>query len=940
MSYFINDGSLFRSKWGSWLIGTHSVSLNRSLFISVAADVPSDPLETPEKRLAAINVCVAQKINVIYLDMFQYLGSTNSTATHISRIQSFIAACSVLNIAVWAFSGAMDWSKSALQGWVAANITGHITDYNSSSTSDQRFSGFMLDVEYWLDGTQTATNGLAGLNGLINTMRTSLGLPVGAFAAPFLMDNSRLNITYNGNSKQEGAHLMDVASAIVVGSYRRYALPFSNQSGQIQLMQPWIDYAATGVANLYCGYETNDLGDPNVSYFQSTYSDLYTQEAIINTQFAATQKFKGSAIHDYAGFGALYPDAAYITGAGSSIPRAMYTWAETEALDPGQDPLVSPAKRAAVAQWCNDRGVTVAFLDIRNYVQLPAATSAKLVKMRDMVARLNAVGCKTYAMSYDLAWLDGTKMAYVQTNILDQIAAYNTGSATNEKFVGVHYDEEYWILAGVAVATNFQSLTSIKQIVLATKATTGLTTGMFIASYLKDNLGTGGDPAITFNGKSAQQGEHVMDFCDYVVPAAYENAAARQIPEIQAWCDYSDTIGTCKVWGASETISITPAQTYYGSSRPQMETEFAQIMSHFTTSSSWKGIAVDSYDGWQALYPTPPAVVFDPTTPLSPNVGDIAGGGFPILATGTGFVNGMTVTLGGSAVVSLNVISSTQFTFIPPAHALGAANLVVILPADSTDSSRGAGTALYEYWSPAQIPSLDTFLDAGKGVTTSSNNVTAWLDQSTNALNFTQATTGLQPVLTSSTFGTIPSIQYAQGQYLKLSSVRTLAAGLSYFWVSKQTSADTITSDGYDVPLTVIGNSTATTVNGAGFSGPKIAYQQFFAGVNHTYTKVVTPILNNGSAWLCGWAHTTSGVGNLKPYVGMNQGDSSQAGVITYNTTNNGYDTIGAGKTPANGYAGNLGAVIITSGAISFFNRQKLHKWATQRFGVSTFNMS
>ena len=54
-----------------------------------------------------------------------------------------------------------------------------------------------------------------------------------------------------------------------------------------------------------------------------------------------------------------------------------------------------------------------------------------------------------------------------------------------------------------------------------------------------------------------------------------------------------------------------------------------------------------------------------------------SGGGTSVTITGTGFVTGATVKLGGTAATSREVVSTTSITATTPAHAAGAVNVVV-----------------------------------------------------------------------------------------------------------------------------------------------------------------------------------------------------------------------------------------------------------------------
>jgi hypothetical protein len=59
-------------------------------------------------------------------------------------------------------------------------------------------------------------------------------------------------------------------------------------------------------------------------------------------------------------------------------------------------------------------------------------------------------------------------------------------------------------------------------------------------------------------------------------------------------------------------------------------------------------------------------------------------GGTPVTITGNAFVAGATVTFGGSAATSVNVVNGTTITAVTPAHATGAVNVVVTNPGGST----------------------------------------------------------------------------------------------------------------------------------------------------------------------------------------------------------------------------------------------------------------
>ncbi len=83
-------------------------------------------------------------------------------------------------------------------------------------------------------------------------------------------------------------------------------------------------------------------------------------------------------------------------------------------------------------------------------------------------------------------------------------------------------------------------------------------------------------------------------------------------------------------------------------------------------------------------------------TSITPTSGTTAGG-TSVTITGTGFLTGATVSLGGTAATGVTVVSATSITAKTAAHAAGAVNVVVT----NTDAQAGTLTNGYTYTNPA-----------------------------------------------------------------------------------------------------------------------------------------------------------------------------------------------------------------------------------------------
>jgi Domain of unknown function (DUF1929)/IPT/TIG domain len=88
----------------------------------------------------------------------------------------------------------------------------------------------------------------------------------------------------------------------------------------------------------------------------------------------------------------------------------------------------------------------------------------------------------------------------------------------------------------------------------------------------------------------------------------------------------------------------------------------------------------------------PPPNPAPTVTSIAPNTGTSAGG-TAVTITGTGFLSGATVSIGGTAATGVTVVSSTSIKATVPAHAAGAVNVSVT----NTDNQTGTLTNGYTY---------------------------------------------------------------------------------------------------------------------------------------------------------------------------------------------------------------------------------------------------
>lgn len=291
---------------------------------------------------------------------------------------------------------------------------------------------------------------------------------------------------------------------------------------------------------------------------------------------------------------------------------------------------------------------------------------------------------------------------------------------------------------------------------------------------------------------------------------------------------------------------------------------------------------------------------------VKPALGDPAGGGERVVVTVDTSTGVTSAALGGVSLTDLRIEDDAHVSGVPGPHDAGVVDVTV---------NDVVGAGMFEYWSPAQIPDVDLYVDAQKGFSGAS-----WLDQGPKARELTQPDPGRQPTLVDGLLHFVPD------QFLRLATASELAGGSSIFAVARWTATTDTVDYASNAPLTIVGDQT----NGYGAFGAKggeIESNHYVGGAALVHRGSG---LNDGVLRLIGATYDTGTTTQI--YVGNEQqgADDKTAPLLGLNT----YDTIGSGYPPADGWDGDLGAVVIVPGVLDQDERTKLDLWAQQRFGT------
>jgi hypothetical protein len=276
-----------------------------------------DPLGTDAKMQSLLNFCSTNGVNLLYLDIWGYLGGSNWSTAHYQTVQKFIHFAHASGIQVWALAGNTDWQHN--QQWVMANIVRRIAAYQALAEASNptniagQFDGVMLDVEYWTVAGYTAAD-VVGLIDLVKAMKTVLNVPIGCCMSQWQADpaSAALTVTYNGVAALEGLIVSRNVDAVAVMCYSNNGAG-TDGAMQIAMFQNWFnDASQTGVDRnngLWCCSLTM-IGQPaGQSYAGETKAKMEQNHTAISAAFTAAPNtnaaFRGQGIQDYASYSTM-----------------------------------------------------------------------------------------------------------------------------------------------------------------------------------------------------------------------------------------------------------------------------------------------------------------------------------------------------------------------------------------------------------------------------------------------------------------------------------------------------------------------------------------------------------------------------------------------------------------------------------------------------------
>jgi hypothetical protein len=336
------------------------------------------------------------------------------------------------------------------------------------------------------------------------------------------------------------------------------------------------------------------------------------------------------------------------------------------------------------------------------------------------------------------------------------------------------------------------------------------------------------------------------------------------------------------------------------------------------------------------------SVVPPPTiTAVSLNLGDTAGG-ILLRIHGTFLRTTLMVTLGGTPLTDLVIVSDSEVRARTPAKAPAIYD-IAITTAGGTDTFANA----YESWNPIQLPGGPDIYDSDLGITSAGApaTVSAWVDQGAAPFNVSQPTAGNRPLYEAGQFrGGLQHALSSNGTTNLTSrfienqvAAKLQPNGRSHFAVMK--TLDTRTGFIQQNPsMCIVGQSDGNEwVEGLGLVNGDLQYVGFNGATFDRLTAVAPAKVNDGRPHVVGLTNNQA-TGDVKFYVDGTLIDTQNTAYSAFY----GFRTFMDGFTaPSNQcFAGKLGCIVSVDNVMSGPNIAKLETWFFGKFVQEEFSFT
>jgi len=281
-----------------------------------------------------------------------------------------------------------------------------------------------------------------------------------------------------------------------------------------------------------------------------------------------------------------------------NLARSLFVWTANDGTT--NDVLSTDTKMQSLLDHCSTHGINLVYLDMFSYLSLSNWTGERVKRVQLFNERAHQSGINVYSLSGNVDW--GQNHKWVVENILLPLQRFQSMSTEQQRFDGNILDVEYW--TDEATYPPADHLPGLLDLVRKFRDHLNIPSGIFSAfGMMGGDGGVGTRTSISYRGKSAQDGEHMMDHCDFIAIGCYWHSATGQNDRFISWYNYAkdatDSGRNVSLFCTSETLdSVTDTQSYWQEGRSFMEGEHTTFSNTFfvVENSVFVGHAIHDYE--------------------------------------------------------------------------------------------------------------------------------------------------------------------------------------------------------------------------------------------------------------------------------------------------------------------------------------------------------
>lgn len=285
--------------------------------------------------------------------------------------------------------------------------------------------------------------------------------------------------------------------------------------------------------------------------------------------------------------------------------KAMWVWDTVDVLS-------SAANSQELLNFCVDKGINLIYLNVDQGVLTDYPE-----KVKSLISKANDMGIKTEALNGNMYWVLEENHHFPLESI-SEVIAYNESAGPNERFVGIHHDNEPYTVPGFwddtqSFGEQYLDL-AVKSMELINNSGSDMTFAVDIPFWYDEH-----PVIIEYNGVEKPLSFHIIDIADYVTVMDYRDFAegsngiiAHGLQEIThaKSLDKQVVLGVETIKFDDDDVDNPELITFAEEGEAIMLEELDKVNTYFESNYGFGGIAIHHYGSYKNLKSEPPIYIF------------------------------------------------------------------------------------------------------------------------------------------------------------------------------------------------------------------------------------------------------------------------------------------------------------------------------------------